>query len=99
VTKLAEMKQQDYDWTSEIAKITAPVLLVYADADAVRPAHMVEFITLLGGAQHDPGRDGSARPASRLAILPDVTHYNLLTSPLFPGAVLPFLDTPDAATA
>ncbi|RNG24504.1 alpha/beta fold hydrolase [Streptomyces botrytidirepellens] len=99
VAKLAEMKQQDYDWTSDIAKITAPVLLVYADADAVQPAHMVEFFTLLGGAQQDPGWDASARPASRLAILPDATHYDILISPLLPGAVLPFLDAPDAATA
>ncbi|MFI0774435.1 alpha/beta fold hydrolase [Streptomyces sp. NPDC021212] len=95
VAKVAELKRQDYDWTSEIAKITAPVLLVFGDADAVQPAHMVEFFALLGGARQDPGWDGSARPASRLAILPGATHYDILTSPLLPAAVLPFLDTPD----
>ncbi|WP_189300893.1 hypothetical protein [Streptomyces albospinus] len=43
VGKVAELKQQDSDWTSEVAAIKAPVLLVFADADAVRPAHAREF--------------------------------------------------------
>jgi hypothetical protein len=29
-----------YDWTAETA---APTMLVFADADSVRPAHIVEF--------------------------------------------------------
>ncbi|MFG2141025.1 alpha/beta fold hydrolase [Streptomyces sp. NPDC048650] len=92
IGKLAELKQRDYDWTSEVATITAPVLLVFGDADAVRPAHAVEFFALFGGGTRDAGWDGSDRPAARLAVLPGVTHYDILTSPLLAGAVAPFLD-------
>ncbi len=94
IDKIAELNRRDYDWTSEIAEITAPVLLVFGDGDAVRPAHMVEFFALLGGGLKDPGWDGSGRPASRLSILPGATHYDLLSSPLLAGSVLPFLDAP-----
>ncbi|MEV7522122.1 alpha/beta hydrolase [Streptomyces sp. NPDC091371] len=92
VGKVAELVQQDYDWTSEITGITAPTLLVFGDADAVPPAHMAEFFGLLGGGRKDPGWDGSGRPASRLAVLPGATHYDLFASPLLPAAVVPFLD-------
>lgn len=92
VGKTAELKKADYDWTDEIAAVTAPTLLVFADADAVRPAHMVEFYGLLGGGLRDAGWDGSGRSAARLAVLPDATHYDILASPALTGAVLPFLD-------
>ncbi|MCF3172172.1 alpha/beta hydrolase [Streptomyces sioyaensis] len=94
VGKLAEWKKQDYDWTSEVATITAPTMLVFADSDAVRPAHAVEFYALLGGGEHDAGWDGSDRPAARLAILPGATHYDILHSPLLARMVVPFLDAP-----
>ncbi|MFD9209574.1 alpha/beta fold hydrolase [Streptomyces sioyaensis] len=94
VGKIAELKKQDYDWTSEVATITAPTMLVFADADAVRPAHAVEFYALLGGGEHDAGWDGSDRPAARLAILPGATHYDILHSPLLARMVVPFLDAP-----
>ncbi|MGW0563747.1 alpha/beta fold hydrolase, partial [Streptomyces sp. NPDC003016] len=94
IGKIAELNRRDYDWTAEIAEIAAPVLLVFGDGDAVRPAHMVEFFALLGGGLKDPGWDNSGRPASRLSILPGTTHYDLLNSPLLAGSVLPFLAAP-----
>ena len=42
---------------------------VYAAADAVRPAHIVDFYALLGGGLRDANWDGSARSVARLAIL------------------------------
>ena len=36
--------------------------------------------------------DGSGRPASQLAVLPGLTHYDISTSPALPPAVVPFLD-------
>jgi hypothetical protein len=50
-----------------VSTIQAPVLIVFADADAVRPAHIVEFFQLLGGGKGDRGMDGSARPTSKQA--------------------------------
>jgi pimeloyl-ACP methyl ester carboxylesterase len=90
--KTGELLRRDFDWSAEITAITAPVMLVYADADAVRPAHIVEFYALLGGGLRDANWDGSLRPVARLAILPGHTHYDLFASADLPAAVLPFLD-------
>ncbi len=90
--KTGELLRLDYDWTAEIAKITAQVMLVYGDADAIRPAHIVEFYGLLGGGLRDANWDGSRRSVARLAILPGYTHYDILSSPDLTRAVIPFLD-------
>lgn len=92
VGKMGDLLRQDYDWSAEIAKITAPVMLVYGDADAVRPAHITEFYALLGGGLREASWDGSARPVARLAILPGHTHYDIVPSADLAGAVIPFLD-------
>jgi pimeloyl-ACP methyl ester carboxylesterase len=92
--KTGDLLRRDYDWSAEVAKITAPVMLVYADADAVRPAHIVEFYALLGGGLRDANWDGSARPVARLAVLPGHTHYDIFAAPDLPAAVIPFLDAP-----
>ena len=95
--KTGELLRRDYDWSAEVPAITAPVMLVYGDADAVRPAHMVEFYGLLGGGLRDANWDGSdpnARPVARLAVLPGRTHYDIFASADLPAAVIPFLDEP-----
>ena len=92
--KTGELLRRDYDWSAEVTKITAPVMLIYADADAVRPSHMVEFYALLGGGLRDANWDGSLRPVARLAILPGHTHYDIFASAGLPAAVIPFLDVP-----
>ncbi len=92
VTKTGQLVGQDYDWSAGISKLTMPVMLVYGDADAVRPQHRIRFYELLGGGQRDAGWDGSGMPRSRLAILPGTTHYNIFTSPFLAPAIIPFLD-------
>ncbi len=92
--KTGDMATQEYDWSQEVAALTAPTLLVFADADSIHPEHMVDFYQLLGGGQRDAGLDGSLRPASRLAILPGTTHYDLLTFPGLADIVTAFLDAP-----
>jgi pimeloyl-ACP methyl ester carboxylesterase len=94
VDKMGTLLRQDYDWSAEVAEITAPVMLVYGDADSVWPAHIAEFYALLGGGLRDANWDGSARPVARLAILPGHTHYDISFSPDLPHAVIPFLDAP-----
>lgn len=93
-TKLGDLLRQDYDWSKEVAAMKAPTMIVFADADAVRTAHVMEFFGLLGGGQKDAGLDGSGRPAAQLAVLPGVTHYNVLTSPALATVVTSFLDAP-----
>lgn len=101
-TKLGKLVSTDFDWSAEIKGMTSPVLLVYGDADAVRPASMVEFFALLGGGLKDGWWDGSGQVASRLAILPGLTHYNILSSAAssvaVAEAVLPFLTAGRALT-
>jgi pimeloyl-ACP methyl ester carboxylesterase len=92
--KLGDLLRQDYDWSKEVAAIKSPMMIAYADADAVRTAHVLEFFTLLGGGRQDAGMDGSGRPAARLAILPGTTHYDILSTPTLAALVTPFLDTP-----
>ena len=96
IAKTSAMLKEDYDWTSEIAQLSMPVMLVYADADSVRPEHIVEFYGLLGGGLRDAGWDGSARPTARLAILPGTTHYDIVAAPGLVPAVVPFLDAQPA---
>ncbi len=93
-TKLAHLLKKDYDWSRQVAAIKAHTMLVFADADAVRPAHMLEFFGLLGGGLKDAGLDGLGRPAAQLAILPGLTHYNIGSSPSLATAAIPFLDAP-----
>jgi pimeloyl-ACP methyl ester carboxylesterase len=90
--KIGDMERQPYDWSADVAKIRAPTMLVFADADAVTPAHMMEMWGLLGGGQHDAGVDGSRRPRSELAIVPGTTHYDILNTDVVARLMKPFLD-------
>ncbi|WP_431975046.1 alpha/beta fold hydrolase [Micromonospora haikouensis] len=92
--KTGELLRRDYDWSAQVAALANPTLLVFADADSVPASHVAEFFGLLGGGHRDAGWDGSDRPASRLAVLPGLTHYEMLDSPALPAAVLPFLTAP-----
>ncbi|HEV2513828.1 MAG TPA: alpha/beta hydrolase [Devosia sp.] len=89
--KSAAMNQPERDWSEAIKTIKAPTLLVFADADSIRPEHMVAFWKLLGGGQRDAGLDGSQRPASQLSILPGTTHYSVIEAPLLIEAATAFL--------
>lgn len=76
--KTGEMNQTPYDWSADVAKITAPTLLIFADADTIRLEHMVEIYRMLGGGTRDAGQDGSARPTpNQLAIIPGTIHYDM----------------------
>jgi pimeloyl-ACP methyl ester carboxylesterase len=79
--KMGELCSTPFDWSAQVAAIKTPTLLIFADADAIRAEHIVEFYKSLGGAQRDAGLDGSMRSKAQLAILPGTTHYNIITSP------------------
>lgn len=93
-TKLGDLLRQEYDWSKGVAGIKRPVMLVYADADAIQPGHIMEFFALLGGGQRDAGMDGSKRPVARLAILPGMNHYDVITFPWLAAILTSFLDDP-----
>jgi pimeloyl-ACP methyl ester carboxylesterase len=92
IAKISDSLKEDYDWSAEVAALEPQTLLVYADADSIRPAHIVEFFGLLGGGLRDAGWDYSDQPSNRLAVLPGTTHYDVSTSPLVVPLVTAFLD-------
>ena len=81
-----DLLRNDYDWSKQGCRDLGIV-----DADAVRTAHVLEFFGVLGG-QKDAGLDGSGRPATGLAVLPCLTHYNVGSSASLATVVNPFLD-------
>jgi pimeloyl-ACP methyl ester carboxylesterase len=91
--KLGDLTKRPFDWSADVARVQARTLLVFADADCMRPEHMVEFWKALGGGQRDAGIDGSLRPANQLAIVPNATHYTLAIDPMLPQIVERFLAT------
>jgi pimeloyl-ACP methyl ester carboxylesterase len=91
-TKLGKLVSTEYDWSQEVTGIKAPTMLVFADADAVRPEHIVEFYKLMGGGQKDAGQDGSGRSINQLAILAGETHYTIELAPALVATVAPFLN-------
>lgn len=89
--KVGDLTKRPFDWSADVAKVRARTLLVFADADMVRPEHMFEFWKALGGGQRDAGVDGSLRPANQLAIVPNTTHMTLAIDPMLPEIVERFL--------
>lgn len=91
--KVGDLTKRPFDWSDDVARLHARTLLVFADADAIRPEHMVEFWQALGGGRRDAGIDGTQRPANALAVLPNTTHYTLPVEPILPAIVNRFLDS------
>jgi pimeloyl-ACP methyl ester carboxylesterase len=91
--KVGDLTKRPYDWSADVARVQARTLLVFADADSIRPEHMVEFWKALGGGQRDAGIDGSLRSANQFAIVPNTTHYTLAVEPMLSEIVKRFLAT------
>jgi pimeloyl-ACP methyl ester carboxylesterase len=89
---MGEYMRQPYDWSANVAQLQMPVMLVYGDADMIRPEHIVSFYQLLGGGLKDAGWMREHMSRNRLAILPDLTHYEVGAAPILAPTVLPFLD-------
>jgi pimeloyl-ACP methyl ester carboxylesterase len=91
-TKVGDLQRQDFDWSNDVATIRVATLLIFADADTYHPEDIVAFYKLLGGGQRDAGWDAAQRTQNQLAILPGMTHYNLLTTTAVAELVERFLD-------
>jgi pimeloyl-ACP methyl ester carboxylesterase len=89
---MGEYMRQPYDWSASVKQLTMPVMLVYGDADMIRPEHVVSFYHLLGGGLRDAGWTREHMSKNRLAILPDLTHYELGSAPVLATTVLSFLN-------
>ena len=90
--RMGELMRTPFDWSEDVKALEMPVMLVYGDSDMLRPEHIVEFYKLLGGGLRDAGWQREHMSPNRLAILPDLTHYEMFMAPELARTVLPFLD-------
>jgi pimeloyl-ACP methyl ester carboxylesterase len=90
--RMGELMRKPYDWSADVPKLTMPTMLVFGDSDMFRPEHVVEFYKLLGGGQRDAGWQRENMSRNRLAILPNLTHYEMFMSPALVATTLPFLN-------
>lgn len=97
--RIGDLMREPYDWSEDVKRLQMPVMLVWGDSDMFRPEHMIEFYKLLGGGQRDAGWQRENQSKNRLAILPNVTHYDMCMSRALVPTVLPFLDGNDQNTS
>jgi len=90
--RMGDFMRTPFDFEEDVKKIQAQTLLVFGDADMIHLDHVVKFYKLLGGGQQDAGFMREHMGKNRLAILPDVTHYETFMSPAMAAAVLPFIN-------
>ena len=90
--RMGEWMRTPYDWSAEVRTLKMPVLLVYGDSDMFRLEHVVEFYHLLGGGLQDAGWQREHMSHNRLAILPNVTHYEMFLQPALAQMVVTFLE-------
>ncbi len=90
--RMGELMRRPVDWSEDVKKLSIPVMLVFGDADMIRPEHIVQFYQLLGGGLKDAGWQREHMSRARLAIIPDVTQYEMFLSPALAPTILPFLD-------
>jgi len=85
--------RKPYDWSADVKKLTMPVMLIYGDSDMFRPEHIVKFYQLLGGGLKDAGWQREHVSQNGLAILPNLTHYEMGLAPQLVDTALPFLNS------
>lgn len=97
VRNVSRLMSSAYDWSDAIAsRMKAPILVINGDADSVRPAHALGLFELIGGGKADGFAMG--RGASRLLIVPNANHLEILDRAALPPAILDYLAHDMSAT-
>lgn len=96
VEKIKGLDAAPYTWSKEaIRRISAPTLLIFADAEGIHIAHAAELFGLRGGGVGIG--DVTGLPPARLAVLPGTTHLGVLERVDWLRAMIDeFLDAPVA---
>lgn len=89
---MGALMRKPMNWADDVKRLKMPVMLVFGDSDMFRLEHVVEFYKLLGGGQRDAGWMREHMAQNRLAILPNLTHYEMFMAPELVTTVLPFID-------
>ena len=95
--RMGELMRKPYDWSEDVKKLQMPVMIVFGDSDMYRPEHVMSFYKLLGGGLKDAGWMREHMSKNRLAILPNLTHYEMFMSPQLVPTVMPFLNGDSSA--
>lgn len=82
----------DYDWSAEVPGVKSPTLVVYGDWDAVRISEATKLFELLGGGARDAGWDRSGMGQNHFAVIPNATHYDIISTTAVSEVAIPFLD-------
>ena len=90
--RMGEYMRKNFDWSEDVKKLHPPVMLVFGDSDMFQLEHVVSFYKLIGGGQKDAGWQREHMSPNRLAIVPDLTHYEMFLSQKLAPTVLPFLN-------
>jgi pimeloyl-ACP methyl ester carboxylesterase len=90
--RMGDFMRTPFDFEEDVKNIHAQTLLVFGDADMIHLDHVVKFYQLLGGGREDAGFMREHMPKNRLAILPNVTHYETFMSPAMAVVVLAFVN-------
>lgn len=90
--QMGNLMSKPYDWAQDVKKLNMPVMLIYGDSDMYRLEHIVGFYQLLGGGLRDAGWNREYMSQNRLAILPNLTHYDIFMAPEMIRTALSFLD-------
>lgn len=90
--QMGALMRKSHDYSADVKKLTMPVILIFGDSDMYRPEHIVKFYQLLGGGLKDAGWQREHMSQNRLAIIPNVTHYEMGVAPELVDTALPFLD-------
>lgn len=90
--RMGEAMSKPVDWSEDVKTLKMPVMLIYGDSDMYRPEHIVDFYQLLGGGLRDAGWMREHMSQNRLAILPDLTHYEIFAAPTMAHTAVPFLN-------
>jgi pimeloyl-ACP methyl ester carboxylesterase len=89
--QMGTLMRAPWDWRDDVATVIAPTLLAFGDNDSYRIEAIAELYKLFGGGQRDAGWTREHVTTNNLAMLPDVTHYDIFTSPLLLPIVERFL--------
>lgn len=90
--RMGALMAKPYNYADAVRELDMPVMLVYGDSDLYRPEHIVDFYQLLGGGLRDAGWQRQHMPQNRLAILPNLTHYDIGMAPRLAETVIPFFE-------
>ena len=79
VDKLKALDLDRFAWPeADLAKIAVPSLLIFGDADIVKPEHQVQMHKLLGGVLNG---DMTGLPKTQILVLPGTTHIGVFFNP------------------